>query len=176
MVSNLALFCLATYKIGQFFPNHLVTLSVTEKDSFITLTSALLMTPQPHGTLTAIMTTPTQQIPLTIPYPISVPQFQTGPPPTVVQPPPLAQLRPQMMMPAQPDQLSIRVRGRLAELNIPEAYFGDLIKLYSRTRDDFVSTMKKGYIAFFPFMLGAAWCQKHKTFFFLRRRHCGEIS
>jgi hypothetical protein len=35
MVSNLALFCLATYlatfqKIGQFFPNHLVTLEVID--------------------------------------------------------------------------------------------------------------------------------------------------
>jgi hypothetical protein len=35
MVSNLALFCLATVlatfqKIGQFFPNHLVTMLVTQ--------------------------------------------------------------------------------------------------------------------------------------------------
>jgi hypothetical protein len=32
MISNLALFCLATFqKIGQFFPNHLVTLPATHK-------------------------------------------------------------------------------------------------------------------------------------------------
>jgi hypothetical protein len=35
MISNLALFCLATYlvtfqKIGQFFPNHLVTLKILQ--------------------------------------------------------------------------------------------------------------------------------------------------
>jgi hypothetical protein len=39
MVSNLALFCLAMYlatfqRIGQFFPNHLVTLSRMEDINF----------------------------------------------------------------------------------------------------------------------------------------------
>ena len=39
MVSNLALFCLATYlatfqKIGRFFPNHLVTLPLTQQIKF----------------------------------------------------------------------------------------------------------------------------------------------
>ena len=118
----------------------------------------LLMPPQPHGTLTAIMTTPTQQIPLTIPYPINVQQFQARPPmgqsPAVVQPPPLAQLRPH------PEQLSLRVKSRLAEINIPDSLFNDLVKLYSKTREEFVSTMKKGYIAYFPFMLGTAWKEK----------------
>jgi hypothetical protein len=42
MVSNLALFCLATFqKIGQFFPTHLVTLMVTNRS-------------EKHGALTVI--------------------------------------------------------------------------------------------------------------------------
>ena len=120
--------------------------------------SALMMSQQPPqtATLTAILHTPTQQIPLTIPYPINVPQYQ--PRPSVVQPPPLTQLRPQV--PESPNQLSTRVRTRLAELNVPESMFGDLINMYSTTRDDFISTLKKGYLAFFPFMLGAEWREK----------------
>jgi len=121
--------------------------------------SALMMSQQPPqtATLTAIIHTPTQQIPLTIPYPINVPHYQ--PRPSVVQPPPLTQLRPQVPEPS--NQLSTRVRTRLGELNIPESMFGELINLYSSTRDEFISTLKKGYLAFFPFMLGAEWREKY---------------
>ncbi len=54
MVSNLALFCLATYlaifpKIGQFFPNHLVTLVVVPKKDFLNLPQVDHMTrPSPN--------------------------------------------------------------------------------------------------------------------------------
>ena len=49
MVSNLALFCLATYlaafsKIGQFFPNHLVTLARADLRKFCENKSRFLFT------------------------------------------------------------------------------------------------------------------------------------
>ena len=118
----------------------------------------LMMSQQsPHpNTLTAIMHTPTQQIPLTIPYPINVPSYQ--PRPSVVQPPPLTQLRPQI--PDTSTHLSLRVKTRLTELNIPEPMFLDLVRMYTATRDEFISTLKKGYLAFFPFMLGAFWRER----------------
>ena len=121
--------------------------------------TALLMPHQPQATLTAIMTTPTQQIPLTIPYPINVPQFQARP--SVVQPPPLPHLRPQTLPTSlASNQPSIRVRSRLSEMNIPYELFNDVISVYSATRADYISTLKKGYLAFFPHMVGAAWREK----------------
>ena len=115
---------------------------------------------QQPATFTAIMHTPTHQIPLTIPYPINIPSYQ--PRPSVVQPPPLTQLRPQVpvLLPDTSSHLSLRVRTRLNELNIPESMFSDLIRLYMSTRDEFISTLKKGYLAFFPFMLGAIWRER----------------
>ncbi len=137
-----------------------------EPSQLIQQQPALMMAQPPShqqqpATFTAIMHTPTHQIPLTIPYPINVPSYQ--PRPSVVQPPPLTQLRPQVpvLLPDTSSHLSLRVRTRLTELNVPESMFPDLIRMYTATRDEFISTLKKGYLAFFPFMLGATWREKY---------------
>lgn len=97
--------------------------------------------------MTAIMSTPTAQIPLSIPYL-----------PNLVQPPPLPQLKPygveanQFMIPP-------KIKARLIELGITDPMFGDLIKMYDSVRDEYIQLMKKGFLVFFPYLFGTRWRQ-----------------
>ena len=102
------------------------------------------------------MQTPTAQIPLSIPYsPTAVHQ-------NLVQPPPLPQLKPfgldgissankcTMYVPP-------RIQARLDELGITDPMFLDLLNVYEYSREDYIELLKKGFLVFFPYLLGSRW-------------------
>ena len=98
--------------------------------------------------MTAIMQTPTAQIPLNIPYPIPIHNL--------VQPPPLPQLKPYGIEPQiqinnspipkplpQPPFIPPRILARLDELGITEDMFDDLLKIYDSVREEYIDLTKK---------------------------------
>ena len=113
--------------------------------------------------MTAIMQTPTAQIPLNIPYPMPIHNLN------LVQPPPLPQLRPYGLepapqqqqqqvttqiinhhmtssiqpAPAQPPFIPPWIKSRLDELGITEEMFEDLLKIYESVRDEYIDLTKK---------------------------------
>ena len=46
---------------------------------------------------------------------------------------------------------------RLDELGITEEMFEDLLKIYESVRDEYIDLTKKGFIVFFPYLIGARW-------------------
>ena len=48
-----------------------------------------------------------------------------------------------------------RLRERFKELHLTDAMFFDLLKIYEQAREDYINTLKKGYLMFFPFLVGA---------------------
>ena len=102
--------------------------------------------------ITAIMQTPTAQIPLNIPYPVPIHNL--------VQPPPLPQLKPYGVepvttqlqinttpMPPPPPPpapfIPVRIKARLDELGVTEEMFEDLLKIYESVRDEYIDLTKK---------------------------------
>eukprot|EP00095_Tigriopus_kingsejongensis_P008318 snap_masked-scaffold871_size86487-processed-gene-0.14 protein:Tk08318 transcript:snap_masked-scaffold871_size86487-processed-gene-0.14-mRNA-1 annotation:"conserved hypothetical protein" len=55
----------------------------------------------------------------------------------------------------------IRVKARLEELEMTEVQFHELLPIYDKARHEYIETLKRGYLAFFPFILGSMWKQKH---------------
>ena len=133
--------------------------------------------------ITAIVQTPNQTIPLRIPFPINIPQYT---PPTrsvsLVPPPPLSQLKPlssfkdtdtvdgQGLKNSTEDQQSFlrkaimipaKLKCRMEELALNEAMFLDLLQEYEESRDLYINTLKRGYLMFFPYLLGSRWKEKH---------------
>ena len=128
--------------------------------------------------MTAIMQTPTAQIPLSIPFPpaaqpgIVLPTVPTPMPQTVnlnlVQPPPLAQLKPYLppASPAPPEPTSflpLRIKSRLEELSLSESMFQELLQIYEVVREEYIELLKRGFLIFFPYLLGTRWREKYST-------------
>lgn len=99
--------------------------------------------------MTAIMQTPTAQIPLNIPLP-TVPAPPTSQPLNLVQPPPLAQL--QII-----DRIPQKIRQRMQDLEMSEDMFDDLLNNFETVREDYIELLKKGFLVFFPYLLGTKW-------------------
>ena len=126
---------------------------------------------------------------LQIPFPINVPQFPGGvggppvlPPPMPTHlppagvPPPLTQLGPspqkqrsvhemtmlhQRSVAALPYVIPPRLKERFKELHLTDTMFMCLLKIYEEAREDYINTLKKGYLMFFPFLIGARWKEQY---------------
>ena len=128
------------------------------------LTIAPQQPQQPHQ-LTAIMSTPTAQIPLAIPCPapINVPQFRSS----LTQPPPLPNLKPPFSLEAvtTPGGLIIpaKVKTTLDELGMSDQNFSDLLDIYTKVREEFIGLLKRGFLVFFPYLLGTRWREQNPT-------------
>ena len=119
---------------------------------------------QQQAMMTAIMQTPTAQIPLNIPFPqqpatIALPTVPVTVPTTLnlVQPPPLPQLKP--FKPVE-SLLPLRIKARLDELMMNETNFQDLLKIYESVREEYIELLKRGFLIFFPYLLGTRWREK----------------
>ena len=109
--------------------------------------------------ITAILRTPNETIPLQIPFPIHVPPFPPNNRPPVVPPPPLTQLKPSQEVKSamRPFVIPPRMKDRLNELHLTDGMFFDLLKIYENTREEYINSLKKGYLMFFPFLMGFRW-------------------
>ena len=128
--------------------------------------------------MTAIMQTPTAQIPLSIPFPpaaqpgIVLPTVPTPMPQTVnlnlVQPPPLAQLKPYLPPASSPaldpsSFLPLRIKSRLDEIGLSESMFQELLQIYEVVREEYIELLKRGFLIFFPYLLGTRWREKYSS-------------
>ena len=148
----------------------------------ITIGDKPLTQPLEPPMMTAIMQTPTAQIPLNIPLPV---------PQNVVKPPPLHQLSalpiavptlaavatPAVTLSAvetsgqlttsgnsqtsvsvenvpQEDFIPLRIRQRLDELGMTDQMFSDLLIIYESVREEYIELLKKGFLVFFPYLIG----------------------
>ncbi len=50
-----------------------------------------------------------------------------------------------------------RVKARLEECGMTDLQFIQLLTVYERARNEYIDTLKRGYLAFFPFILGSHW-------------------
>ena len=134
--------------------------------------------------ITAILQTPNQTIPLRIPFPINVPQYTPTRSVSLVAPPPLPQLKPFTNFShqqnsqyqfqetqkeiAQPYPRAIiipaKLKCQMAELGLNEKMFIDLLREYEVCRDLYINTLKRGYLMFFPYLLGSKWREKYPAF------------
>ena len=111
--------------------------------------------------MTAIMQTPTAQIPLSIPFPpaaqpgIVLPTVPTPMPQTVnlnlVQPPPLAQLKPYLPPASSPaldpsSFLPLRIKSRLDEIGLSEAMFQELLQIYKVVQEEYIELLKRSFL------------------------------
>eukprot|EP00094_Tigriopus_californicus_P000517 TCALIF_00501-PA protein Name:"Protein of unknown function" AED:0.04 eAED:0.04 QI:0/0.6/0.33/0.83/0.8/0.66/6/209/2301 len=55
----------------------------------------------------------------------------------------------------------IRVKTRLEEIGLSEAQFHGLLSIYDKARQEYIETLKRGYLAFFPYILGNLWRRKY---------------
>ena len=142
--------------------------------------------------MTAIMQTPTAQIPLNIPFPpqviptvtaipavsamptvpainvpivSAVPNLPTVPIPAavnLVQPPPLPQLP--SFIPSIPSEnttyLPLKIKARIDEMQLSEAMFRELLKIYENVREEYIELLKRGFLIFFPYLLGTRWRER----------------
>lgn len=55
----------------------------------------------------------------------------------------------------------IRVKSRLEEIGLTEAQFHGLLSIYDNARQEYIETLKRGYLAFFPYILGNLWRKRY---------------
>ena len=123
--------------------------------------------------ITAILQTPNQTIPLRIPFPINVPQYTPTRSVSLVAPPPLPQLKPFTNFSHQQNSqcqfqetqkdiaqtypraiiIPAKLKCHMAELGLNEKMFIDLLREYEVCRDLYINTLKRGYLMFFPYLL-----------------------
>ncbi len=53
-----------------------------------------------------------------------------------------------------------RVKARLDEHGMTDLQFIRLLDIYEKARDEYIDTLKRGYLAFFPYILGSHWKQQ----------------
>ena len=134
--------------------------------------------------ITAIIQTPNQTIPLRIPFPINIPQYTPTRPVSLCAPPPLPQLKPFTNLPDKhnlhPQRLEkplkqsqsfsrailipAKLKSRMEELGLNEKMFIDLLREYETSRDLYINTLKRGYLMFFPYLLGSKWCDRYPNY------------
>ena len=54
-----------------------------------------------------------------------------------------------------------RLKERFKELHLTATMFMCLLKIYEEAREDYINTLKKGYLMFFPFLIGARWKEQY---------------
>ena len=107
--------------------------------------------------------------------PINVPRFplpnQPLPPQPPPPPPPPAHQQPQYQQPVPqltyvtlpahitPKAIFIpsRVKAKVDEVGINDRDFIQLLEIYEKARNEYIDTLKRGYLAFFPYVLGGIW-------------------
>ena len=121
-------------------------------------------------TKTANLDPPQQPITL----PINVPRFPLPSQPLPPLPPPPAHQQPQHPQHQQPmPQLTYvtlpahvtpkaifipsRVKAKIDEVGLNDRDFIQLLEVYEKARNEYIDTLKRGYLAFFPYVLGGIW-------------------
>ena len=103
--------------------------------------------------------------------PINVPRFPLPSQPLPPLPPPPAHQQPlhQQPMPqltyvtlpahVTPKAIFIpsRVKAKIDEVGLNDRDFIQLLEVYEKARSDYIDTLKRGYLAFFPYVLGGIW-------------------
>ena len=103
--------------------------------------------------------------------PINIPKYLPG------TPPPLHQLNRKPQQQQQPHfnpnyqqlpqgrkaiYIPSRVKARLDEFGITDLQFFELLQLYEKARNEYIDTLRSGYLAFFPYILGNYWQNLHQ--------------
>lgn len=118
-------------------------------------------------TKTANLEPPPQPIIL----PINVPRFPLPNQPLPPLPPPPAHQQPQHQQPmpqltyvrlsahVTPKAIFIpsRVKAKIDEVGLNDRDFIQLLEVYEKARNEYIDTLKRGYLAFFPYVLGGIW-------------------
>ena len=118
-------------------------------------------------TKTANLEPPQQPIIL----PINVPRFPLPSQPLPPLPPPPAHQQPQHQQPmpqltyvtlpahVTPKAIFIpsRVKCKIEEVGLDDRDFIQLLEVYEKARNEYIDTLKRGYLAFFPYVLGGIW-------------------
>ena len=84
--------------------------------------------------------------------PVHLPEM-TNFPSNLVQPPPL----PQLKIYNSSEIIPQRIRSRLEELGIHDQMMMELLKIYESVREEYIELLKKGFLVFFPYLLGTRW-------------------
>jgi hypothetical protein len=50
-----------------------------------------------------------------------------------------------------------RVKAKIDEVGLNDRDFIQLLELYEKARNEYIDTLKRGYLAFFPYVLGSIW-------------------
>ena len=103
--------------------------------------------------------------------PINVPRFPLPNQPLPPLPPPPAHQQPQYQQPmpqltyvtlpahVTPKAIFIpsRVKAKIDEVGLNDRDFIQLLEVYEKARNEYIDTLKRGYLAFFPYVLGGIW-------------------
>ena len=50
-----------------------------------------------------------------------------------------------------------RVKAKIDEVGLNDRDFIQLLEVYEKARNEYIDTLKRGYLAFFPYVLGGIW-------------------
>ena len=59
--------------------------------------------------------------------------------------------------------IPIRIKSRLDELGMTEQMLMDLLKIYESVREEYIELLKKGFLVFFPYLLGTRWREHYNN-------------